>query len=69
MQDAKNRAGLMKGLAISLQEGDEIIAVWVYQNGAVTFLNYPGDNPGLSLLSSLNPIIDVCSESELATVR
>ena len=46
VQDAKNRAGAMKALAIRLQHGGEIIAVWVYQNSAVTFLNYPRGQSG-----------------------
>ena len=66
IQDAKNRAGDMKALAVRLQHGNEIIEVWVYQNGVVTFLDYPGDNPGLGLLDLLNPIIGNCSELELA---
>ena len=69
IQGAKTRAGGIKALAIRLQHGNEIIAVWVYQNNVVTFLNYPGDNPGLGLLSLLNPIIGNCSDLVLATVR
>ena len=59
----------MKAVAIRLQHGSEFISLWVYQNNAVTFLNYPGDASGLGLLNLLNPIIDNCSELELATVR
>ena len=69
VQGAKNRAGDMKAIAVRLQHGGEIISVWVYQNGAVTFLNYPGDNLGLGLLDLLSPIIGNCSDLELATVR
>ena len=69
IQDARSRAGEMKGLAVRLQQGSQIIAVWVYQGGAVTFLAYPGDGPGLGLLNALNSIIASCSALELATVR
>ena len=69
IQDAKRRAGRMKAVAIRLQSGNEILSVWVYQNNAVTFLNYPGDDSGLGLLNLLDPIIERCSELELATVR
>lgn len=69
IQNAKSRAGDIKALAIRLQHQNEIIAVWIYQNGAVTFLDYPGDNTGLGLLDQLNPIIGNCSDLELATVR
>ena len=69
IQGARNRAGEIRALAVHLQQGSQIIAVWVYQNGAVTFLAYPGDGPGLGLLNDLNPTIASYSALELATVR
>lgn len=59
----------MKALAVRLQHGDQIIGIWIYQNGTITFLDYPGDHSGLGLLSMLNQIIGDNSESVLATVR
>jgi hypothetical protein len=69
VQGAKTRAGEIKALAVRLQHGNQFIGIWIYQNGTVTFLDYPGDYSGLGLLSMLNQIIGNNSELVLATVR
>lgn len=69
VQDAKRRAENVKALAVSYQHHDKVLRLWLYQNGGVTFQNYPGDESGLGLLSLLNAEIERCSETELARVR
>lgn len=58
VQDVKNRAELMRAITFIMQsENREAIRVQVAQNGAVTFLDYPGDANALGILNQLEPII------------
>ena len=58
VQDVKNRAELMRAIGFIMQsENKEAIRVQVAQNGAVTFLDYPGEASALGILHQLEPII------------
>ena len=64
VQDAKAKAGDMKAITFNLQSGNEIVRVQIAQNGAVTFLNYPGDDNALTILGQLEQVIAKNSDLE-----
>ena len=71
IQSARARASHMRAVKVRLQPlgHDTLIEVWVWSNGRVSFVNYPGDTMGLAVLHTLNPIIERCSDTRSITVR
>lgn len=69
VQDAKGRAGNIAAITFDLQNDHQIIRVRVARNGAVRFVNFPGDAPGLSLLEKLEIYIANSASLESIQVR
>ena len=69
IQNAKNRAGKVRALAVRIQFRQGIIELWITEKGGVSYLNYPGDEPALELLTILNPLIEHCSKLGSVTIR
>ncbi len=69
IQDAKNRAGRVRALAVRIQFRQSIIELRITEKGGVSYLKYPGDDVALGLLMILNPIIEQCSGLESVTIR
>ena len=71
VQDVKSRADKLRALEFSWQRVgmDRVVYVRVAENGAVRFIDYPGDATALRVLADLEPLIDACDDTELINVR
>ena len=71
VQNVKGRADKLRALEFSWQHRglDRVVYVRVAENGAVRFIDYPGDATALRVLADLEPLIARCEDTELINVR
>lgn len=69
VQDVKGRAAQIPVLTFDVETADRIVAVRVTESGSVGFNDYPGDTTALSVLATIEPWIESCSETALINVR
>ena len=64
VQDAKTRAREIRALMVILQSQADMLYLQITHSGAVTFLNYPGDESALEILRALEDTISANSDLE-----
>lgn len=69
VQGMRNRAERIQALDLELQGGGRILPIRIRDDGAITFLSYPGDSPALDVIQQLERLITSCSNLESLQVR
>lgn len=69
VQEAKENAGSYKAFSFRSQDDNQPLDVVIKEDGAVTIDPYPGDGPGLEILSQLEQHILLCSRLTLVNIR